>query len=108
MRKLHEYVENRGVRIWSHRKSSASYLIGTLRYELLKRVQFHYELYGVLAAERALEVDHVVPHKHGGTYVEENLQVLCYSSNSTKRDRVDTDFRVDRRSKASSICSLCK
>jgi len=106
--KRDEYVEKRGAMIWGHRKWFAGYLLGTLRYEVLKRAQFHYELFGGLATERALEVDPIVLRWHGGTDVEANLQVLCYISNSTKRDRADTDLRVARRSKASSVCSLCK
>ncbi len=65
--KLDEYKTKRGKRIWQHRKASAGYISGTLRYEVLKRARFHCELCGVSADARALEVDHIVPHNRGGT-----------------------------------------
>ena len=40
MSKIDEYVGRRGDRIWSHRKKSAGYISGTLRYEVLKRAKF--------------------------------------------------------------------
>src|SRR5918994_6033304 len=45
--KLGEYKAKRGKRIWQHRKASARYISGTLRYEVLKRARFHCELCGV-------------------------------------------------------------
>jgi ATP adenylyltransferase len=59
--KLDEYKERRGKRIWQHRRMSAGYVSGTLRYEVLKRARFRCELCGVSADVRALEVDHIVP-----------------------------------------------
>ncbi|OIQ81539.1 AP-4-A phosphorylase [mine drainage metagenome] len=92
--KLADYILKRGERIWKHRKLSDGYISGTLRYEVLKRAQFHCELCGIPADERALEVDHIVPRNHGGTDDLHNFQALCYSCNSMKRDRDDTDFRA--------------
>jgi len=91
--KLDEYLAKRGEKIWQHRKLSSGYVPGTLRYEVLKRAKFRCELCGISADERALEVDHIHPRKHGGADVIENFQALCYSCNSTKRDRDSTDFR---------------
>ena len=107
--KVREYVERRGVRVWAHRRVSSGYVPGTLRYEVLKRAQFHCELCGVPADERALEVDHIQPRKHGGVDAIENLQALCYSCNATKRDRDDTDFRAVRQSYAErdASCIFC-
>ncbi len=107
--KIQEYMERRGARVWSHRSVSSGYVPGTLRYEVLKRAQFHCELCGVSADERALEVDHIRPRKHGGIDAIENLQALCYSCNATKRDRDDTDFRVVRESytKRDASCIFC-
>jgi ATP adenylyltransferase len=96
--KLDEYKAKRGERIWQHRKASAGYISGTLRYEVLKRARFRCELCGVSADVRALEVDHIVPRNRGGTDHADNLQALCYRCNSMKRDRDDTDFRGIRES----------
>jgi hypothetical protein len=75
--KLDQYKTKRGKRIWHHRKSSAGYVSGTLRYEVLKRARFRCELCGVPADVRALEVDHIVPRSRGGTDDPDNLQALC-------------------------------
>ena len=91
--KIEGYVEQRGDRIWSHRKKSSGYVSGTLRYEVLKGAKFRCELCGISAQEKALEVDHIVPRNCGGKDDLSNLQALCYSCNSMKRDRDDTDFR---------------
>jgi len=96
--KLDEYKERRGKRIWQHRRVSGGYISGTLRYEVLKRARFRCELCGVSADVRALEVDHIVPRNRGGTDNPDNLQALCYSCNSMKRDRDATDFRGVRES----------
>src|SRR5215469_2697103 len=96
--KLAEYEAKRGEQIWQHRKLSSGYISGTLRYEVLKKAQFHCELCGISADVRALEVDHIVPRNLGGTDDPSNLQALCYSCNSMKRDRDETDFRKVRES----------
>jgi ATP adenylyltransferase len=92
--RLDEYLEQRGSRAWQHRKLAAGYISGTLRYDVLKRAQFHCELCGISADLKALEVDHIIPRNHGGTDSTDNLQALCYSCNAMKRDRDDTDFRA--------------
>jgi len=96
--KLTEYEAKRGERIWLHRKLSSGYISGTLRYEVLKQAQFHCELCGISGDVRALEVDHIIPRNVGGTDDPSNLQALCYSCNSMKRDRGQTDFRKVRES----------
>lgn len=93
MQKLSGYLERRGERIWQHRKLADGYISGTLRYEVLKRAKFHCELCGISADMKALEVDHIVPRNKSGTDDIDNLQALCYSCNSMKRDTDDTDFR---------------
>ena len=75
--KLDEYKTKRGKRIWQHRKASAGYVSGTLRYEVLKLARFRCELCGVSADARALEVDHILPRSRGGTDDPDNLQALC-------------------------------
>jgi ATP adenylyltransferase len=111
--KLNEYKTKRGKRIWQHRKASAGYLSGTLRYEVLKRARFRCELCGVSADVRALEVDHIVPRSRGGTDEPDNLQALCYQCNAMKRDRDDTDFRevgesYERREQGCPFCEVPK
>jgi ATP adenylyltransferase len=91
-RKIAEFLERR-CDPWSHRRQTDGYIPGTLRYEILKRARFRCELCGISAEEKALEVDHIVPRNHGGADEAFNLQALCYSCNTTKRDRDDTDFR---------------
>ena len=78
---------------WSHRRKSTGYVPGTQRYEVLKRARYRCELCGISAEYKALEVDHIIPRNKGGTDDASNLQALCYSCNSTKRDRDNTDFR---------------
>lgn len=92
--KVEEYEQRRGEKIWSHRAKSAGYISGTVRYEVLKRAQFHCELCGISADEKALEVDHIMPRNAGGADELHNFQALCYSCNAMKRDRDDTDFRA--------------
>ncbi len=96
--KLSEYISNRGNLIWSHRRKSAGYISGTLKYEVLKAAKFRCELCGISADEVALEVDHIIPRNKGGTDDLSNLQALCHSHNAMKRDRDDTDFRAVRES----------
>lgn len=111
--KLDEYKAKRGKRIWQHRKASAGYISGTIRYEVLKQARFRCELCGVSADVRALEVDHIVPRSRGGNDDPDNLQALCYRCNSMKRDRDDTDFRrvdesYERRKEGCPFCDVSK
>jgi ATP adenylyltransferase len=89
--KLKEFKEKRGATIWAHRRMSAGYVSGTLKFEVLKRARFRCELCGVSAEERALEADHIVPRNKGGSDDLSNLQALCYSCNAMKRDRDNTE-----------------
>jgi 5-methylcytosine-specific restriction endonuclease McrA len=90
--KIKEYLDKNDDP-WSHRKKSSGYISGTIRYEVLKRAKFRCELCGISASEKSLEVDHIIPRNNGGTDDISNLQSLCYSCNSMKRDKDDTDFR---------------
>lgn len=95
---------------WSHRRKSAGYISGTLRYEVLKRAHYRCELCGVSAEHRALEVDHIVPRNHGGSDEPHNLQALCYSCNAMKQDKDSTDFRgvASRYRDRHEGCAFCK
>lgn len=97
-RRLAEYVERRGLQVWQHRKQASGYISGTVRYEVLKRAAFRCELCGVPADVKALEVDHIIPRSMGGPDDLQNFQALCYSCNSMKQARDDTDFRAVRAS----------
>jgi 5-methylcytosine-specific restriction endonuclease McrA len=96
--KLNEYIAKRGKRIWQHRKLSSGLISGSLKFEVLKRAKTRCEACGASNEEKALEVDHIVPRNKGGTDDLSNLQALCYSCNSMKRDRDATDFHKIRQS----------
>ena len=95
---ISDYEEERGRRIWEHRNVALGEIPGSIRYEVLKRAGFRCDLCGVPADERALEVDHIVPRKHGGTDGLENLQGLCWRCNAEKRASDSTDFHRVRES----------
>jgi diadenosine tetraphosphate (Ap4A) HIT family hydrolase len=87
------FKAKRGAAIWEHRAVGFGQIPGRLRYETLKRAGFHCELCGVPATERALDVDHIVPRRHGGEDTLENFQALCWQCNTNKGTGDDTDFR---------------
>ena len=90
------YLQKRGTAAYDHRRAALRYLSGSLRYEVLKRAGFRCELCGVPADERAIEVDHILPRKHGGKDDATNLQALCFKCNANKGARDDEDFRAVR------------
>jgi ATP adenylyltransferase len=96
--RFNEYVEQRGMAPWQHRKKSSGYVPGSLRYDVVRRAKTRCEACGVSAEERALEVDHILPRNKGGTDDESNLQALCFKCNAQKRDRDDTNFSMVRAS----------
>jgi ATP adenylyltransferase len=94
--KVSAYLQKRGTAAYDHRRAALGYLSGSLRYEVLKRAGFRCELCGISADERAIEVDHILPRKHGGEDDLTNLQALCFKCNANKGARDDEDFRVIR------------
>jgi ATP adenylyltransferase len=90
------YLQKRGTAVYDHRRAALGYLSGSLRYEVLKRAGFRCELCGISADERAIEVDHIIPRKHGGEDDTTNLQALCFKCNANKGARDDVDLRVVR------------
>jgi ATP adenylyltransferase len=90
------YLQKRGTAVFDHRRAALRYLSGSLRYEVLKRAGFRCELCGISADERAIEVDHILPRKHGGDDDLTNLQALCFKCNANKGARDDEDFRTVR------------
>ena len=93
---ISSYLQKRGAAVYDHRRAALGYLSGSLRYEVLKRAGFRCELCGISADERAIEVDHIVPRKHGGEDDLTNLQALCFKCNANKGARDDEDFRIIR------------
>ena len=86
-----DYLQKRGAAVYDHRRAALGHLSGSLRYEVLKRAGFRCELCGISADERVIEVDHIVPRKHGGKDDLTNLQ--AYASNAT-RTRVRVMMRI--------------
>jgi ATP adenylyltransferase len=93
---INSYLQRRGAAVYDHRRAALGYLSGSLRYEVLKRAGFRCELCGISADERAIEVDHIVPRKHGGEDDLTNLQALCFKCNANKGARDDADLRIIR------------
>lgn len=104
------YLERRGGAAYDHRRAALGYISGSARYEVLKRSGFRCELCGISAQERAIEVDHILPRRHGGTDAAENLQALCYKCNANKGARDDTDFRYVREGRDHKMkgCPFCE
>src|SRR6516165_9440685 len=104
------YLQKRGMAVYDHRRAALGYLSGSLRYEVLKRAGFRCELCGISADERAIEVDHIIPRKHGGKDDLTNLQALCFKCNANKGARDDEDFRAVREglNAQQSNCIFCK
>ena len=90
---LSRYLERRGATAFDHRRASLGYVSGSVRYEVLKRAGGRCELCGISIEERAIEIDHIIPRKHGGSDETTNLQALCYLCNANKGARDATDFR---------------
>ncbi|MCA0933106.1 HIT domain-containing protein [Lutimonas saemankumensis] len=107
--KIDRYIENRGKKIWEHRRRNRRPVPGSIRYKVLKRAKGRCELCGISKDEKAIEVDHIVPKNQGGEDSINNYQVLCYSCNANKRDTDDTDFRNlnDQFSKRKKGCIFC-
>ncbi|MGY5142399.1 MAG: HIT domain-containing protein [Nitrosopumilus sp.] len=92
--KITEYEEKYGKKIWKHRARDSRIISGSIRYKVLTRAKHRCELCGISGDEKALDVDHIVPINKGGPNVIENMQALCYTCNSQKSDKDDTDFRL--------------
>jgi len=91
--KLKEYLQRKKSSPWQHRKKSSGNIPGSVKFEVLKNARHRCQLCGISADQKALEPDHIIPRERGGSDDITNLQALCYSCNSMKRDRDDTDFR---------------
>jgi len=90
---LKEFEIKRNGSHWNHRRRGRRPISGTIRYEVLKRAQFRCELCGISADDKNLEVDHIEPKSKGGADELSNFQALCYTCNSQKNNKDQTDFR---------------
>jgi diadenosine tetraphosphate (Ap4A) HIT family hydrolase len=109
--KIAAFKAERGQALWRHRAPGLGRIPGRVRYGTLKRAGFRCELCGTRATERALDVDHILPRKHGGADTAENLQALCWRCNADKGAGDDTDFpkeraRLDHREVGCPFCDL--
>ena len=91
-RRLHEFIESRGEKIWDYRWLDDP-VSGSLRFEILAASGQKCALCGISAKDRPLDVDHIVPRSKGGKSSADNLQVLCSKCNRSKGNRDDRDFR---------------
>ena len=74
--------------------SNTDAVSGSVRYEILRRAGARCELCGASSKETQIDVDHIVPRARGGSNDLENLQALCRTCNSQKRDRDSTNFHT--------------
>lgn len=108
-RRVADFVAKRQNLIWAHRKSNLDPVPGSLRWQVISRALGRCEACGVSSAERALEVDHIVPRSKGGSNDLWNLQALCSVCNVQKLDREPVDFRAaqDAAGHRHDACWLC-
>ena len=67
IKKLEDFKNKRGNKIWKHRRISTGHIPESVRHEVLKRAKFRCELYGISADDKALEVDHIIPLNKSGS-----------------------------------------
>jgi ATP adenylyltransferase len=106
---VERYLGKRGTAAYDHRRAALGYISGSVRYEVLRRAGGRCELCGVSIEERAIEIDHIIPRKHGGSDDPTNLQALCYKCNANKGARDATDFRKIRKEQTARVdgCAFC-
>lgn len=105
-----DFILQRGDGLYAHRRLSDGYVPGSMRYEVLKRAKYRCELCGAHEDRIALHIDHIVPRARGGSDDLSNLQTLCMTCNTNKRDNDDTDFRrvVDSYKEREEGCPFCE
>ena len=93
-KKLKEYIKKRGIKkIFSHRTLASGIISGSVRYKVLLRAKNRCESCGISSSKKALEVDHIIPRSKGGKDELSNFQALCYTCNSQKSNKDDTNFK---------------
>jgi len=112
--KLQKYIKKRGIKkIFSHRTLASGIIPGSIRYKVLLRAKNRCESCGISNKEKALEVDHILPRTKKGKDELINYQALCYTCNSQKSNKDDTDFRkilesYNHRKKGCIFCDISK
>ena len=112
--KLQNYIKKRGIKkIFSHRTLASGIIPGSIRYKVLLRAKNRCESCGISNKEKALEVDHILPRTKKGKDELINYQALCYTCNSQKSNKDDTDFRkilesYNHRKKECIFCDISK
>lgn len=92
MDKLDEYENKRGEKIWGHRATDREAISGSVRYQVLLRAGRRCESCGASVADKAIDVDHIIPRSLGGLNDISNYQALCWECNTNKGNRDKTDF----------------
>jgi ATP adenylyltransferase len=93
MDKLIEYENKRGEKIWEHRATDREAISGSIRYKVLLRARRRCEMCGASVAEKAIDVDHIIPRSLGGLNDISNYQALCWECNTNKGNRDKTNFK---------------
>ena len=112
--KLQNYIKKRGIKkIFHHRTLASGVISGSTRYKVLLRAKNRCESCGVKSTKKALEVDHIKPRTKGGKDELSNYQALCYTCNSQKSNKDETNFRkilesYDYRKKKCIFCNIQK
>jgi diadenosine tetraphosphate (Ap4A) HIT family hydrolase/5-methylcytosine-specific restriction endonuclease McrA len=93
MDKLDEYETKRGNKIWEHRATDREAISGSVRYQVLLRAGRRCESCGASVADKAIDVDHIIPRSLGGLNDISNYQALCWECNTNKGNRDKTSFQ---------------
>ena len=110
--KLESYIKKRGIKkIFGHRTLASGVISGSVRYKVLLRAKNRCESCGISNKEKALEVDHIIPRTKGGKDELYNFQALCYTCNSQKSNKDDTNFKkvldsYDNRKRGCIFCNV--
>ena len=93
MDKLVEYENRRGDKIWEHRATDREAISGSVRYQVLLRAGRRCEMCGASVADKAIDVDHIIPRSLGGLNDISNYQALCWECNTNKGNRDKTNLK---------------
>lgn len=97
-RHLSAHISLKQEQLASLKRGAAPPLSGSARYKAMKRAATRCEACGRSNEDGALHIDHIIPRERGGTNDSWNLQVLCETCNTQKRNLDDTDFSAIRES----------
>ena len=106
--RLQQYIDS-DPQIRLARAINSGPIPGTLAYDVLAKSKGRCLACGITASDAQLHVDHILPRScHGKTELA-NLQALCRTCNTAKRNRDDTDFIKwqNRLKYRHSKCQLC-